>query len=70
MGYPSGAPAPEFSSLLRCGREPVRPDVLAYEDPVARAGNIAAQDTVAETRGQSSGFFVDSASVILTNRQN
>lgn len=42
--------------------------IIRHTKTTAPAGNIATQDTTAETTVQSSGFFVDPAGVILTNR--
>ena len=42
--------------------------IIRHTKTTAPAGNIATQGTTAETTVQSSGFFVDPAGVILTNR--
>jgi serine protease Do len=42
--------------------------IVRHTKTAAPAGNIATQDTVAETRVQGSGFFVDPSGVVLTNR--
>jgi serine protease Do len=42
--------------------------VTKHTKTAAGTGNIVSQDSVAEKKVQSSGFFVDSSGVILTNR--
>jgi serine protease Do len=42
--------------------------ITRHTKTAASAGNIVGQDSVAEKRVQSSGFFVDPSGVILTNR--
>jgi serine protease Do len=42
--------------------------IVRHTKTVAPAGNIATQDVTAETRVQSSGFFIDPNGIVLTNR--